>query len=38
MVLVWQQEEWIKVNVNKEGGGGKETPDAMQGLEIAQGK
>jgi hypothetical protein len=37
--LVWQQEEWIKANVNKEGeGNSKESPDAMQGLEMAQGK
>jgi RNA recognition motif-containing protein len=34
--LVWQQEEWIKTNVNKEGdGNAKESPDAMQGLELA---
>jgi hypothetical protein len=33
---VWQQEEWIKANVNKEGdGGAPEGPDAMQGLEMA---
>jgi hypothetical protein len=33
---VWQQEEWIKANVNKDGeGAGQETLDAMQGLEMA---
>ena len=33
---MWQQEEWIKANVNKDGDGApRETPDAMQGLEMA---
>jgi hypothetical protein len=33
---VWQQEEWIKANVNRDGDGAStETPDAMQGLEMA---
>jgi hypothetical protein len=33
---VWQQEEWIKANVTKDGdGAAKETLDAMQGLEMA---
>lgn len=34
---VWQQEEWIKANVLKDGeGGGTQGPDAMQGLELSQ--
>jgi hypothetical protein len=36
---VWQQEEWIKANINKDGNGEtQEIPDAMQGLEMATGK
>jgi hypothetical protein len=36
---VWQQEEWIKANVNQDGGEGTgktNDPDAMQELEMAQ--
>ena len=35
--VVWQQEEWIKANVNKDDEGmGRSDPDAMQELEMAQ--
>jgi hypothetical protein len=35
MGVVWQQEEWIKANVNRDGEG-QEDGDAMQELEMAQ--
>ena len=35
MGVVWQQEEWIKANVNRDGQG-QEDADAMQELEMAQ--
>lgn len=36
MGAVWQQEEWIKENVNKDSEVGEGDPDAMQELEMAQ--
>ena len=37
LMIVWQQEEWIKANVMKDGEGeGEVKPDLMQGLELAQ--
>jgi hypothetical protein len=37
LMVVWQQEEWIKANAIEKSGdkGGKEAPDAMEGLELA---